>query len=122
MPEEVSPRDNLISVTMSFSGYEIRRKDVLYRFIKDYLGGCDLYLGGYAYIYNRDCDRNINTFYDNQGLHECRELQNNSEPLSELCNLAEELYDEKREQLEVNEIHQIWLRCSNELRLENYSD
>lgn len=97
------PERENISAAFGHDGYLISRNNVYYRFINDEDEGCRLSLSGDAELYDHDCNGTVDNFYDNQGRHSCEENQN------ERCNLANRIFQQKKEKLRVNEIHQLWL-------------
>lgn len=113
-PREV--RRPEISARFSFSGYTISKGNIHYRFINESIEGCTMYLGSDAILYDHDCNGAVNEFYDNQGRHSCEENRN------EKCNLADRIFEQKREMLKVNQIHQCWLECMSRDALSGYLD
>lgn len=92
-----------ISAALGYNGYTISKNGIHYRFMNESTEGCTLFLSRDAELYDSDCNGAVDEFYDNFGRHSCEDNTN------ERCNLVNRIFQQKKEMLKVNKIHQIWL-------------
>ena len=116
-----NPRREVVLNWFGFDGYTISQGNILYRYRNNSISKCELDLGNDSVLYDYDCDSVVDNFDDNQGSHVCSDYALFLElPEDERCNLATQIFQQKKEMLEVNRIHEAWLEYMKQDRLQEY--